>query len=73
MEQQVQGGIGRQLEVATLLSTCQAFTRGIEAVLPVWFAANLDEDVAAHEVLDLQGQTFLVIQQRRSVQVPSAS
>ena len=46
---------------------------GIEAVFPVWFTANLDEDVAAHEVLDLQGQTFLVIQQRRVVQVPSAS
>ena len=69
----MQGGCGCQLEVPTFLSTCQTFTGGIEAVLPVWLAANLDEDVAAHEVLDLQGQPFLVIQQRRVVEVPSAS
>ena len=46
---------------------------GIEAVFPVWLAANLDEDVAAHEVLDLRGQLVFVIQQRRVVEVPSAS
>ena len=68
----MQGWVWRQLQVATFLSACQTFTGGIEAVLPVWLAANLDEDVAAHILLDLQGQSLLVIQQGRVVQVPSA-
>ena len=45
---------------------------GIKAVLPVWLAANLDEDVAAHEVGYGISKTAFVIQQRRGVEVPSA-
>ena len=43
----------------------QLFPGGIEAVLPVWLTANLDEDVAAHELLDLQGQLPFVSLHRR--------
>ena len=64
-------GRGRRLEVPALISTCQTFTGGIEAVFPIWLAANLDEDVAAHEVLDGISKTAFVIQQRRVVEVPS--
>jgi len=63
---------GRQSEVPTFLSACQTFTGGIEIILPVWLAANLDEDVAAHVVLDGIGKVAFVIQQRRVVHVPSA-
>ena len=48
------------------------FPGGIEAVFPVWLAADLDQNIIAHEVLDLQGQPFLVVQDGRAVEVPSA-
>ena len=61
------------LEVATFLSAGQTFTGSIEAVLPVRFATDLDEDVAAHEVGCGISKTAFVIQQRRGVHVASAS
>jgi hypothetical protein len=36
--------------VATLLPARHFLPGGIEAVFPVWLAANLDEDVSAYEV-----------------------
>ncbi len=65
-------GLIASLEVPPFLSTGQTFTGGIEAVLPVWLAADLDQDVAAHEVGYGISKTALVIQQLRGVQVASA-
>ena len=39
-----------RLEVPPFFPARQTFTGGIEAVLPVWLAANLDEDIGTHEV-----------------------
>jgi hypothetical protein len=58
--------------VATLLSTCQTFTSGIEAVPPVWLAQHLWDDVLAKMLQNGITKTALVIQQRRGVEVSSA-
>jgi len=42
--------VAASLEVAKSIPTRQTFTAGIEFVFPVRLAANLDEDVGAHEV-----------------------
>jgi len=61
-----------RLEVPPFLSAGQTFTGGIEAILPVWFAANLDEDVAAHEVGYGISKATPMIYNRGGVEVASA-
>ncbi len=70
-EEQVRGrGCG---SMAAVVLTGQPFFVRSQVISPFGLALDVDEDVAAHEVLDLRGQTFFVIQQRRVVQVASAS
>jgi hypothetical protein len=59
--------------MGAIVSNCLACPRGIEAVLPLRAALDLDNDVRTHILLDLQGQTFPVIPQGGAVEVPSAS
>ena len=55
-------GCGRQLLVSSLLSTCQAFTGGIEAVFPVWLTKHLWDDVLAKMLQNSITKAALMIQ-----------
>ena len=57
----------RRLGVATFFPARHLLPDAIEAILPVWLAADLDEDVAAHEVGYGIGKATLMIQNRGAV------
>ncbi len=64
---------GTMVSMSPFFPASHLLPGGIEAVFPVWLAANLDQDVAAHEILNLRGQPFLVIQNRGAVEVAFTS